>query len=63
VSTIERAGSAGRARKQAAQALLSAVTAEQFLALDALFDEAVADGVSKLTWLKSIPVAATAGHW
>ncbi len=64
LSTIERAGIAGRvrARKQAAQALLSAVTAEQFLALDALFDEAVADGTSKLTWLKSTPAAAKPDH-
>lgn len=64
ISTIERAGIAGRARarKQAAQALLSAVTAEQLLALDGLFDNVVADGVSKLTWLKSIPVAAKPDH-
>lgn len=64
LSTIERAAIAGRARarKQAAQALLSTVTAEQFVALDALFTETAGDGASRLTWLKSIPVAAKPDH-
>ena len=64
ISTIERAAIAGRARarKQAAQALISAVTPEQLLALDALFAETAADGISRLTWLKSIPVAAKPDH-
>lgn len=64
ISTIERAAIAGRARarKQAAQALISAVTPEQLLALDALFAEMAADGSSRLTWLKAIPVAAKPDH-
>ena len=64
ISTIERAAIAGRARarKQAAQALISAVTPEQLLALDALFAETAADGISRLTWLKSIPMAAKPDH-
>ncbi|MEP6869070.1 MAG: Tn3 family transposase [Novosphingobium sp.] len=64
ISTIERASIAGRARarKQAAQALVSAITPEQVLALDALFDETDSESVSRLTWLKAIPVAAKPDH-
>jgi len=37
ISTIERAGIAGRARKQATHALLSGLAADQIVKLDALF--------------------------
>lgn len=60
ISTIERAGIAGRARarKQAAHALVSGVSAEQLIAFDALFDDESGEGASRLAWLKSIPITA-----
>ena len=63
-STIERASIAGRARarKQAAHALIANLSAEQVQALDQLFDEAGAGGASRLTLLKTIPVAAKPDH-
>ena len=64
ISTIERAGIAGRARarKQAATALVAGLSTEQLAQLDTLFDEVPDHGVSRLTWLKSIPVAVKPDH-
>ena len=64
ISTIERASIAGRARarKQAAEALVSPLSADQLLALDRLFDEAADRGISRLTWLKAIPHAVKPNH-
>jgi hypothetical protein len=63
ISTIERASIAGRARarKQTAQALTAALSAEQVDALDRIFDDTEAGGVS-ITLLKTIPVAAKPDH-
>jgi hypothetical protein len=64
VSTIERAGIAGRARarKQAAHALLSGLRPEQLDALDALLVPDASKGAMPLTWLKTIPTAAKPDH-
>ena len=64
ISTIERVSIAGRARarKQAASALIADLSVEQVHALEQLFDETGAGGVSQLTLLKTIPVAAKPDH-
>lgn len=64
ISTIERASIAGRARarKQAAHALTAALSAEQLDTLDRIFDDTETNGVSRLTLLKTIPVAAKPDH-
>ncbi len=64
MSTIERAGIAGRARarKQAALAMLAPVSAGQLEALEGLFVPDAPDGATRLTWLKTIPIAAKADH-
>lgn len=64
ISTIERAGIAGRARarKQATHALLSGLDADQIARLDALFVTDPSLGVTPLAWLKAVPVAAKPDH-
>ena len=64
ISTIERAGIAGRvrARKQATQALLSSLSSVQLTKLDELFSDNDDTGITQLTWLKAIPVAAKPDH-
>ena len=64
ISTIERVGIAGRARarKQAAQAMLVPISAEQLAALDQLFAADAPDSATRLTWLKTIPVGVKADH-
>jgi hypothetical protein len=64
ISTIERASIAGRARarKQTAHALTAALSTEQVDALDGIFDETETGGVSRLSLLKTIPVAAKPDH-
>lgn len=64
ISTIERASIAGRARarKQTAHALTAALSIEQFDALDRIFDDTESGSVSRLTLLKTIPVAAKPDH-
>lgn len=62
ISTIERAGIAGRARarKHASQALIGGLTAHQFDILDSLVQIDPKNGLSPLAWLKALPVAAKA---
>ena len=65
IATIERAAIAGRARarKSAAHHLIEGLNDEQVLTLDQLFDEGEeSGGATKLTWLKTLPVAAKADH-
>jgi len=64
VSTVERAGSAGRARarKQAAHAVLSGLRPEQLDALDVFLITDPNKGVTPLTWLKAIPTAVKPDH-
>lgn len=64
VSTIERAGIAGRARarKQAAHALLSGLRPDQLDALDALLIPDATKGAIALTWLKAIPATSKPDH-
>lgn len=64
MSTIERAGIAGRARarKRAAHVILASVSAGQLADLDGLFVPDAPDGSTRLTWLKTIPVAVKADH-
>jgi TnpA family transposase len=64
ISTIERAGIAGRARarKQATQALLSGLSSAQLTKLDELFNENDETDITPLAWLKTIPVAVKPDH-
>jgi TnpA family transposase len=64
ISTIERAGIAGRARarKRATQALLSGLSSAQLTKLDALFNADADAESASLAWLKAIPVAAKPDH-
>lgn len=64
VSTIERAGIAGRARarKQAAHALLADLRPEQLDALDRLLVTDPSKGTTPLAWLKAIPTAMKPDH-
>ena len=64
ISTIERAGIAGRARarKQATQALLSGLSSVQLTKLDELFNDNDDTGIAPLAWLKAIPMAAKPDH-
>ncbi|WP_292594769.1 DUF4158 domain-containing protein [Mesorhizobium sp.] len=64
VSTVERAGIAGRARarKQAAHALLSGLRPEQLDALEALLITEPDKGITTLTRLKAIPTAVKPDH-
>nr|WP_168169019.1 DUF4158 domain-containing protein [Shinella sp. HZN7] len=64
ISTIERAGIAGRARarKQATHALLAGLGTDQLAALDALFVTDPVTGITPLAWLKAIPAAAKPDH-
>lgn len=64
VSTIERAGIAGRARarKQAAEALLSGLDSVQLTKLDALFSTNDDTDITPLAWLKAIPMTAKPDH-
>lgn len=58
-STIERAGIAGRsrARKNAAHMMVAGLNPEQIARVDELF---VAEGETRLSWLKSVPTATKA---
>ena len=60
VSTIERAGIAGRARarKRAAAEMTQSLGGEQLAALDALLEVDEVTGMVVLTWLKTIPIVA-----
>ena len=60
ISTIERAGLAGRARarKRAAAAMTEGLSADQLRALDALLSDNTAVGAVTLTWLRTIPIVA-----
>ncbi|KQO56327.1 hypothetical protein BSZ14_12650 [Sphingomonas sp. Sph1(2015)] len=60
VSTIERAGIAGRARarKRAAAEMTQSLGGEQLAALDALLEVDEVSGMVVLTWLKTIPIVA-----
>lgn len=60
ISTIERAGIAGRTRKHATHALLSSPDREQLERIDALFVADPVTGATPLAWLKTIPAAAKA---
>ncbi|MCQ9148146.1 MULTISPECIES: Tn3 family transposase [Brucella/Ochrobactrum group] len=62
ISTIERAGIAGRARarKHASQALIGGLTSHQFDLLDSLVQIDPKNGLSSLAWLKTMPVSAKA---
>lgn len=64
ISTIERAGIAGRARarKQATHALLSDLNTDQLVKLDALFVAESGMDITRLAWLKAIPAAAKPDH-
>ena len=64
ISTIERAGIAGRARarKQATQALLSGLNSAQLTKLDELFSADDDAESAPLAWLKAIPMAAKPDH-
>jgi hypothetical protein len=64
ISTIERAGIAGRARarKQATQALLSGLNSANLTKLDALFNANDDTENASLAWLKAIPAAAKPDH-
>jgi TnpA family transposase len=64
ISTIERAGIAGRARarKQATQALLSGLNSAQLTKLDELFSADDDAESASLAWLKAIPMAAKPDH-
>jgi TnpA family transposase len=64
VSTIERAGIAGRARarKQAIKALLSGLGADQLARLDALTVTDPAKSNTPLAWLKDVPLVAKSDH-
>ncbi|AFL51776.1 hypothetical protein ABIE78_002368 [Sinorhizobium fredii] len=64
ISTIERAGIAGRARarKQAAHALVAGLRPEQLDALDALLIPHAGKSAIPLTWLKTIPTTAKPDH-
>ena len=64
ISTIERAGIAGRARarKQASQALLSGLSSAQLTKLDALFSANDDAESASLAWLKAIPTATKPDH-
>ncbi len=64
ISTIERAGIAGRARarKQATQALLSGLNSAQLTKLDALFSVNDDTESASLAWLKAIPTATKPDH-
>ena len=65
IATIERAAIAGRARarRSAAHFLIEGLDDGQVLALDQLFDGGEeTGGVTRLTWLKTLPVAAKADH-
>ncbi|GCA52888.1 tn3 transposase DDE domain protein [Sinorhizobium sp. KGO-5] len=64
ISTIERAGIAGRARarKQSAHALVAGLRPVQLDALDALMIPEAGKGTMPLTWLKTIPTAAKPDH-
>jgi hypothetical protein len=62
ISTIERAGIAGRARarKHASLALVGGLACHQLKALNTLVQIDPRNGLSALAWLKAIPVAAKA---
>jgi TnpA family transposase len=64
ISTIERAGIAGRARarKQAMHAVLSSLGPDQLAKLDALFVTDSVMDITPLAWLKAIPAAAKPDH-
>ena len=64
ISTIERAGLAGRARarKRAAAAMTEGLAVDQLDALDALVFENTAVGAVTLTWLRTIPIVAKADN-
>lgn len=64
ISTIERAGIAGRsrARKQTNQALLAGLGSDQLAKLDVLFKVDDDIGATRLSWLKAIPIAAKPDH-
>ncbi len=64
ISTIERAGIAGRARarKHASQALTGGLTTRQFGVLDSIVQIDPKTGLSSLAWLKAMPVAAKADN-
>lgn len=64
VSTIERAGLAGRARarKSAMLALVAELTLEQLAKLDLLMVSDPEKGVTPLAWLKDVPLAAKPDH-
>lgn len=64
LSTIERAGLAGRARarKAAMQALVVPLSEIQSAAVDALIVRDKALGMSRLSWLKTLPDAARPDH-
>lgn len=64
VSTVERAGIAGRARarKQAAHTLLSGLRPQQLNGIDALLITDPNKGITPLTWLKAIPTAVKPDH-
>ncbi len=64
LSTIERAGLAGRARarKAAMQALIAPLSETQSAAVDALIVREKALGMSRLSWLKTLPDAARPDH-
>jgi hypothetical protein len=64
ISTIERAGIAGRARarKQTMHALLSGLGMDQIAKLDGLFGVDPDMGITQLSWLKAIPAAPKPDH-
>lgn len=64
ISTLERAGIAGRARarKQSTHSLLDDLSARQVEQLDGLFVADIISGVIPLAWLKAVPVAAKPDH-
>lgn len=63
-AVIERAGIAGRARarKRAADALLTGLTAGQLAQLDDLLAADPATGLSPLAWVRTIPTLPKADH-
>lgn len=64
ISTIERAGIAGRARarKQTMHALLSGLRSDQIEKLDGLFVFGPDMGITPFSWLKTIPAAPKPDH-
>jgi len=64
LSTVERAGIAGRARarKQAAHALLSGFRPEQLGALDGLLIIEPTKGIIPPNWMRAIPTAVKPDH-